>query len=153
MSCALTLALKFKLKTAKKVFQRFGYNITDPDSGLSLKELKSYKTKHDFGTNNAIPFDKIINIKWSGSLTKTAAFDSCVLCGTSNKIEMHHIRSVKDVRYKIKSNSTNLPYNTWKGAFQRKQIPLCKYHHDLLHNGQLNHADLLHLAKYRANMK
>jgi len=152
-SCALTLSLKFKLRTARRAFKKFGYNITDPVSGLTLKELNTYKVKHDFGTNEASPFKDLLNIKWSGSLTQTSAFDSCELCGTSNKIEMHHIRSVKDIRHRINSKSTSLPYNTWIGAFQRKQIPLCQYHHNLLHNGQLNHADLLHLAKYRANKK
>jgi hypothetical protein len=64
---------------------------------------------------------------------------------------MHHLRSVKDVRVKFRNAS--LTFDEWKGAFERKQIPLCQYHHQLLHSGNLNHADVLHLAKYRANIK
>ena len=35
-SCALTLALKFKLKTMKKAFNKFGLELTDPKTGVSL---------------------------------------------------------------------------------------------------------------------
>lgn len=52
---------------------------------------------------------------------------------------MHHIRQVKDVKNKIKTG--NSTYQQWVGAFYRKQVPLCAYHHDLYHRGDLNYAD------------
>lgn len=36
-SCALTLALKFKLRTKRQVFKKFGYLLGDPETGLHLK--------------------------------------------------------------------------------------------------------------------
>ena len=36
-SCALTLALKLKLRTKKQVFNKFGSKLTDPDTGIALK--------------------------------------------------------------------------------------------------------------------
>ena len=35
-SCALTLARKFKLKTMKKTFEKFGFDLIDPDTGICL---------------------------------------------------------------------------------------------------------------------
>ena len=68
---------------------------------------------------------------------------------------MHHIRQVKDVKNKIKTG--NSTYQQWVGAFdlffffikkKRKKVPLCVYHHDLYHRGDLNYADMTKIRKY-----
>jgi len=74
-----------------------------------------------------------------------------VLCGTSAKVEMHHLRKAADVRNKIRTG--NASWKQWVGAVARKQIPLCKYHHDVLHKGNLNHSDMQAIAKYRGESK
>lgn len=56
-SCALTLALKFKLKTARKAYTEFGPNMTDPSTGLSFFELKSYGVKHLYPKSSTPSFD------------------------------------------------------------------------------------------------
>jgi len=33
-------------------------------------------------------------------------------------------------------------------TYLRKQIPLCAYHHDLLHSGDLNYADMTKIKRY-----
>jgi retron-type reverse transcriptase len=45
-SCAITLALKYKLKTMRKAFLKFGKNLKDPLSDTELYK-KSMKVKHD----------------------------------------------------------------------------------------------------------
>lgn len=52
-SCALTLALKFKLKTMRKAFKKFGRLLMDPVSGSSLPNIgkPSMKVKHDYKQN------------------------------------------------------------------------------------------------------
>lgn len=47
-SCALTLALKYKLRTKRATFTKFGSNLTDPKTSLSLKYPKSLKVKHEY---------------------------------------------------------------------------------------------------------
>jgi len=47
-SCAITLALKYKLKTMRKVFLIFGKNLKDPNSDTELYSEKSMKVKHDY---------------------------------------------------------------------------------------------------------
>jgi hypothetical protein len=59
---------------------------------------------------------------------------------------MHQIRSVKNVRLKIKTG--NAKYSQWRGGFLRKQVPLCHYHHDLLHQGKLNSFDIRTLKQW-----
>jgi hypothetical protein len=62
---------------------------------------------------------------------------------------MHHIRSVnvKDIRHKIRTYTST--FEQWKGAYLRKQVPLCQYHHKLLHAEQLTNSDLKVIAKYQ----
>lgn len=59
---------------------------------------------------------------------------------------MHHVRKVKDVKSKIKTG--NSTYGQWVGSYLRKQVPLCSYHHDLLHSGDLNYADKSKIRKF-----
>jgi hypothetical protein len=62
---------------------------------------------------------------------------------------MHHLRKAADVRNKIRKGNTT--WAQWNGAVARKQIPLCKYHHDL--QGMLNHSDMQKIARYRGESK
>jgi hypothetical protein len=59
---------------------------------------------------------------------------------------MHHLRKVKDIRQKIRTG--NSTFGEWTGAYLRKQIPLCGYHHSLYHNGKLNYWDLKTISKF-----
>jgi len=70
-SCALTLARKFKLRTMKKAFSAYGFDLKDPISGLGLAIPQSFKATHDFKrdlTKNGLQLDdhthKILNSLW-----------------------------------------------------------------------------------------
>ena len=80
-------------------------------------------------------------------VTQSVLNKVCVICGSTTKLEMHHLRTVKDVRAKMRSG--NSTYQQWLGATLRKQIPLCQYHHNLYHSGQLNACDLREIARYK----
>lgn len=45
-SCALTLALKFKLRTKRQVLKKYGYLLKDKETGAHLKLPSSLKVKH-----------------------------------------------------------------------------------------------------------
>jgi hypothetical protein len=64
---------------------------------------------------------------------------------------MHHLITAADVRNKIRTG--NIAWAQWKGAVARKQIPLCKYHNEKLHQGMLNHTDMHKIARYRGEGK
>jgi len=150
-SCAITLALKYKIKTMRAAFIKFGKNLKDPNTDLVLYQEKSMKVKHDYKTkptylNEKNSLDKILSGTNFQTMTQRFKEMNCALCSSSSKVEMHHIRSVKDVREKIRTG--NATYSQWRGGFLRKQVPLCHYHHDLLHQGKLNSFDLRTLKQW-----
>lgn len=156
-SCALTLARKLKLKTMKKVFTKFGLDLQDPLTKVILNIPKSFSATFDYRSVKHEAFgnledivDKILRISWAGKLTKGLAL-KCQLCGTLEKVEMHHLRNVSDIRNKIRTGK--ITWAQWNGAVERKQIPLCKNHHNLIHKGLLNHTDMLKILKYREEGK
>jgi len=151
-SCALTLARKYKLKSLAKIFKKFGrdlrfvnekgkeYKIFRPDNLRMLPENKRFRVNENTNT------DQLLSQSWSNSLTRTQFDEPCAICGTLDNIEIHHIRSVKDVRVKTRT------YTQWVGAFRRKSIPLCKEHHYLLHAGKLTRDDVKRLSEYRGKI-
>lgn len=81
--------------------------------------------------------DKLITQTWAGKDTKSVFNEGCTVCGSTSFVEMHHIRSVKEIRAKYRRGD-RVTFAEFKGAIMRKQVPLCAYHHGLLHKGQLN---------------
>lgn len=152
-SCALTLARKHKLKSLAKTFKKFGrdlefenqlgkkYKIFRPDNLRMLPMNKRFRVKE------TRDIDTLLSQSWTSSLTLSQFDEPCVICGTLENIEMHHIKSVNSVRVKTRT------YAQWVGAYQRKSLPLCKEHHMLLHAGKLSHSETTKLAQYKGKMK
>lgn len=145
-SCALTLALKLKLRTKKQVFNKFGPKLTDPETEIALKLPNNLKVKYSFPGDKSNRVDDILKVSWFNKLSKSSLNKKCAICESTNNIEMHHIRQVKDVKNKIKTGKST--YQQWVGTFYRKQVPLCAYHHDLYHSGDLNYSDMTKIRKY-----
>jgi len=152
-SCALTLARKYKLKTLAKTFKKFGrnlkfvnkngkeYRIFRPDSLKMLPLSKRFKNN---GNNN---IQQLLSQTWTNTLTRTQFDEPCVICGTTENIEIHHIKSVKNVRANTRT------YAQWIGSFNRKSMPLCKEHHIMLHAGKLSKEDVRKLSLYKGKKK
>ena len=68
-----------------------------------------------------------------------------MVCG-DEKVEMHHVRSIKDVRMRIRKGESS--YEEIVGAMKRKQVPLCERHHKDLHNGKLTREEMLIVQGY-----
>jgi len=143
-SAAKTLARKYKMKSMRQIFARFGPQLRDPQTDFQLITPKSLKTIHQY------PVMPILEQEWFGRLTKTNLFQTCILCGSSENIEMHHVRSVKDVRAKMISNKST--YQEWTGAVKRKQVPLCQYHHSSYHHGKRLNYELNKISTYSENI-
>jgi len=55
--------------------------------------------------------------------------EECVVCGTEETVEMHHIKNLKNmgpIKNELKDRMK---------AIMRKQIPLCRRHHLQIHEG------------------
>jgi hypothetical protein len=151
-SCALTLARKFKLKTLAKTFKKFGRDLKFVnEEGKEYKifrpnNLRMLPENERFRANENTNIDQLLSQTWSNSLTRSQFDEPCVICGTFDNIEIHHLRSVKNVRVKTRT------YAQWVGGFSRKSIPLCKEHHILLHAGKLTSDDVKRLSAYRGKL-
>jgi hypothetical protein len=58
LSCALTLALKLKVRTKKQIFNKYGKFLEDPETGIKLELPRDLKVKHFYGQKNAKNPDK-----------------------------------------------------------------------------------------------
>lgn len=106
-SCALTLALKYKLRTKRQAFTKFGRTLEDPDTGTKLITPTDFKVKHKYSGVEQPKLDNILKKSWYRKVTKSVLNAECTVCQSKANVEMHHIRKVKDVRHLIKTgNST-----------------------------------------------
>lgn len=137
-SCARTLALKYKLRRASKVFRKFGSNLKKSrKSKIELYIPKTFKPFKVFKINVVEP-DSVIFSNWNNKLSKSNLFKQCVICGSTKHIEMHHIRKVRDLKNKLKKKNTDF-FSSQMAAINRKQVPLCVEHHKALHDNSLSH--------------
>lgn len=144
-----------KLKTKRKTFKTYGFDLKDPLNGKTLSIPKTLKARYDYQlpnfyqtTNDTCEqiIDKLLSESWTNRLTKNQFFRSCLICNTTSNVEMHHVRSVANVRMKFRTG--NATFKNLMGAVKRKQIPLCNYHHKLYHLGELNYQDLIKIKRY-----
>ena len=85
-SLAKTLARKFKLRSSRQAFIKFGPKLTDQNTGLELTVPRSLMTIHKYNVKeNITPGDVILDHTWHSRLTNNNLFQKCVLCGTSEK--------------------------------------------------------------------
>jgi retron-type reverse transcriptase len=62
--------------------------------------------------------------------TKFKLQGRCIICGSNEKVEMHHIKAVRGYNAQSKKG-----FSTIMALLNRKQIPVCKHHHILIHKG------------------
>lgn len=135
LSCARTLALKYKLRHVSKIYRKFGPKLRSPDGSVELFIPSTFKAVKEFSCNVPIP-DDIISSNWNNKLTKNNLFEICVICG-SNHVGMHYIRKVRDLKSKARGKTIDF-LTMQMAAINRKQAPLCPHHHKALHNNILS---------------
>jgi hypothetical protein len=93
-SCAKLLASKFTLERMKKVYDKFGPSLTSPKGNNFLKP--SYKVTGRFLINASPNVVSLYEDKTEAAMEKT-----CSVCGSTHKVEYHHVRAMKDLKPKI----------------------------------------------------
>jgi len=97
-SCVLTLASKLKLKTAKKVFTKFGtdLSIRDRDNHIiatfpqaSLTKPKKFNLTK---ISDIHPIARLEKLARATFRSKSALSNPCTVFGSLENIEMHHVR-------------------------------------------------------------
>ena len=127
-SCAKLLATKLKLRSQGKVFKKFGKSLTVNKE----KVLKFYKPGYKnnpwaFSTSHV---DYLVKFYARAISPASLLGLVCSLCGSDYRVEMHHVRHLKDIDPK-KSLAEKLMMRK-----KRKQIPLCRSCHLSLHHNK-----------------
>lgn len=153
-SCALTLARKYKLRTLGNTFNRFGKDLAFERKGKADKVEKigivrmSNLKPGSLRISNKTSGDPFAALRrnWNAKFTKTNLFSKCIVCGANEGVEMHHVRKIKKLR-----NDRGQDFFTRQMiAVNRKQVPLCRLHHDKLHTETLTQEEM---GKVRENYR
>jgi group II intron reverse transcriptase/maturase len=143
-SCALTLAHRHKMRSAKSAFTRWGknltinYNVTNKKKEVIHKsvsfELPSVSTGkwksgnlNDF-LSNATPKSSPLPKTLSG-IVSASELDCCIPKCPNKASQWHHVSNKK--RSKRRSSS-----EAFTAAYKTKQVPVCLAHHTLITNGK-----------------
>lgn len=123
-SCAKLLATKFSLGTMAQTYKKFGSKLTGPKGSALLKP--SYKTSLKFLTKASPVIGALFQEKSTATLDKL----NCKVCGSDYRVELHHIRAMKDLNPKLSYMDRVMV------RVNRKRIPLCRRGHMLKHRGR-----------------
>lgn len=128
-----TFAHKYRTKVAKilKKYHRNGrFSVQYQLKSGAIKNLTFYhdgfKMKSPVGYSNIDEFPNIMYYTASTSLIDRLKAEKCELCGATDKLEMHHVRRLKDLKGK----------SSWEKhmiARKRKTIALCEKCHNITH--------------------
>ena len=143
-----TLAYKHKT-TVSKIKKKYDAETVDEKSGKTLKCLKVVVERKDkqpltaqFGgislthKRKTVIEDTPYKV-WGGrtELLKRLLSDTCELCGSTENIEVHHVRKLADLKTKGKSEKP-----VWiqiMATRNRKTLVVCRNCHNSIHHGSL----------------
>jgi group II intron reverse transcriptase/maturase len=128
-SCAKLLAAKFKLGTQKKVFETYGKNLKGKDNIAFVDPIYrnnpwDFKVPASIRTESKITDNGILGTLYAESISVASLEGlSCSACGSNHRVEMHHVRHLKDLNPSLSKIDALMVKN------RRKQIALCRKCH------------------------
>lgn len=125
-SCAKLLAAKFTMRSQKKIFDTYGKDLKGKDDIAFVEPI--YKnspwnfkidTEKSSTTSNGL-----LKTLYAESIYIASLKDlSCSSCGSKQRVEMHHVRHMKDLNPKVSK------IDALMAKRRRKQIALCRVCH------------------------
>jgi len=136
-SCTKLLAAKFTLKSQNKVYLEFGKDLKGKDK-IGFMDAEYGLAPWDFKTpsdtrspQNKVSESGIIKTLYAESISVASLENlSCVKCGSKYRVEMHHVKYLKDLNPKLSK------IDALMAKRRRKKIPLCRECH-LSHHGSV----------------
>ena len=146
---AMTIAHKTKSKVPK-VFKKYGSELTVTDSNNKVIASFGVLSNANFKKNvsqSYVSFSSVTDIEQLLLVNLKVAKQHlilwpCVICGAP--AEMHHIKHVRKTLSKKKLGSFNYYLEAMR-LVNRKTLPVCKYHHNLIHAGKYDKDSLSNL--------
>jgi hypothetical protein len=92
----------------RQAFKKFGPYLKDPQTDIKLYVPRTLPTIHEYNNKEShkLP-EKQLEESWYGRLTQSNLFKTCIICGSSLNVEMHHLRKAKNVRVKMANNTAS----------------------------------------------
>jgi group II intron reverse transcriptase/maturase len=140
-SCVLTIALKMRLRTTKKVFRKYckDLKICIPNEKFISYPTANYKrsTKvfRSAYSSGALDYKDVAGYYSRRAIKANMEIAGpCSLCGSNEDIEIHHVRALplRKGGLLIKKDFMS----RMMSKYNRKQIPLCKPCHIKVHKGE-----------------
>lgn len=129
VSCCLTIALKMKLKTIRKVIKKFGRNLTIKENNSVVKFLNFDKNKKSYiKITEPMNLNNILQFFSYGLRSKLKNNQGCENCGSFLHLSLHHVNPIKNINNKLKT------LEKIKIKVERQQILLCRECHNKIHN-------------------
>lgn len=118
-SCARLITAKFKAKTQGEIYAKLGKNLKGKDKhGFINRTLGINTAAFNVKTN-----DILLRLQAKGISKASLEGLSCAICESDYRVEMHHVRMMKDLNPKANKVDKIIALKN------RKQIPLCRECH------------------------
>lgn len=146
-SCAKTLCGKHRIKSVRKLMKRRGKLLVTKrivkgeTKSISLFKPDSMRTTPDLflTEREPAPMEKLF-AKYFNRRSKSALGMDCCICGSDDRIQMHHVRHIRKMGEKVKG------FTRVMASVNRKQIPVCHECHWHIHRGNYDGISLKYLA-------
>lgn len=139
-----TLSRKFKL-AKRQLLKKYGENL-EINYLTSKGSTKSISFHFPIPTRNPMNFatkmeprDPLYAGLWK-IRTIANLGENCASCGSTQDLEMHHLKHIRTISVKLSTFDKNL------AKINRKQIPLCKECHTKVHKGEYQGMSLKYLV-------
>jgi 5-methylcytosine-specific restriction endonuclease McrA len=110
------------------MFDKYGknlnFNISEKKT-LDTKLGKLSTRKWNINENFKDPFSQKIN-----KISRSNLLKNCLLCKSKIDIEMHHVKHIR------KRGKKYIGFHEQMSLINRKQIPVCRECHNMIHTGQ-----------------
>jgi group II intron reverse transcriptase/maturase len=144
-SLAKTLAHKFKT-SMKKMFRKHGRNLcfrwtlrNGKTREVSFRENLDWSNQLDAFRTKPPNIDLLA---WqTGMRSRSKLGFPCLICGSDDHVEMHHVRHIRKMGAKKPTGFTAV-----MRALNRKQVPVCSSCHDKIHRGEYDGLSMQDLA-------
>jgi hypothetical protein len=90
MSCARTLALKYKLRQMAKAYKRFGKRLKCPETAIELYVPPTLARIRNFNVKQPATLE-MMERSWASKLTLSNVGKTCIVCDSHNDVQMHHL--------------------------------------------------------------
>ncbi len=96
MSCARTLALKYKMRFVAKAYKKFGSLLACPNTGVGLFKPKTLKRIRQFDLGKPMNLE-VLERSWANKLTRRNLNRRSAICG-GIPAQMHHVRKIAELK-------------------------------------------------------